>query len=391
MATSEKLKVLFLPAWYPHRGDPMLGLFVQRHAEAVSLYAEVSVLAVVSDPEAKEVYEAETRRDNGFTELIIYHRKFQSGSKILNTLVNGYRYINAHLAGWKILTQTMGRPDINHVHILTRAGLMALFFKIRHKTPYVITEHWSRYLPHHGGYGGGIHQKLTEKVVRNARGISTVSKALKNGMETHGLHHPNWPIIPNVVDTRRFQPLETKKSDRVRISHISCFEEQSKNMSGILRAAKKLHERGLEFDLIMIGDGPDKAQTEELAKELDMLDYVQFTGVLEDEELVQSMGACHFSVLFSHYETFAIVIPENLSLGIPVIAPDTGGIPEVLPEQFGKLIPPGDENALTDAMEYMYRHYGEYDAEAMHNYVEENFSIEEAGKQFLDFYKQALV
>jgi glycosyltransferase involved in cell wall biosynthesis len=390
MEDSEKLKVLFLPAWYPHRGDPMLGLFVQRHAEAVNLYAEVTVLAVVSDPEAKELYEAETRRDKGFTELIIYHRKFQSKSKWLNTLVNGYRYLNAHLAGWKILEQTIGRPDINHVHVLTRAGLMALFFKIRHKTPYVITEHWSRYLPHHGGYGGGIHQKLTEKVVRKSAGISTVSEALKKGMTDRGLQHNHWPIIPNVVDTRRFQIPESKKGSRIRISHISCFEEQSKNMSGILRAAKALRERGIDFELLMIGNGPDKQQTEALAKKMNMENYVQFTGILEGEELVEVMGSCHFSVLFSHYETFAIVIPENLSMGIPVIATNTGGIPEVLPENFGKLVPPGDESALTDAMEYMCRHYQDYDAEAMHNYVEENFSIEETGRRFIEFYRQAI-
>ena len=42
-------KVLFLSQWYPHRNDPMFGLFVQKHAEAVSLYCQVKVLYIQPD------------------------------------------------------------------------------------------------------------------------------------------------------------------------------------------------------------------------------------------------------------------------------------------------------------------------------------------------------
>ena len=391
MEATQNLKVLFLPAWYPHRGDPMLGLFVQRHAEAVKDYAEVSVLAVVADEKARQSYEVETKMDKGFTELIIYYKKHQSAFGFLSTFINGYRYLTAHLAGWKILQQTGFRPDINHVHILTRAGLMALYFKIRYGIPYVITEHWSRYLPHNRSYGGGVHQKLTEKVIRNAAGISTVSEALKKGMEDSGLHHSNWKIIPNVVDTKRFYPMTEKRdANKIRFSHISCFEEQSKNMSGILRAAKKLMDEGLDFELLMIGDGPDLRQTKELSEQLDLQKHIRFTGVLEGDELVNEMASCHFSVIFSHYETFAIVIPENLSMGIPVIATRVGGIPEVLPERFGKLVSPGNEDELAQAIKEMMRDYTQYDAEEMHEYVVENYSVEEIGKNFRAFYQTAL-
>ena len=391
MQNPEKLKLLFLPAWYPHRRDSMLGLFVQKHAGAISPFAEITVLAVVSEERKGESFEVETKMDKGFTEIIIYTKKFKSPIGFLNTLVNGIRYITAHLAGWKILEQTGFRPQLNHVHILTRAGLMALFFKIRYGIPFVITEHWSRYLPHHNGYGGGLRQALTRKVLKESKGISTVSKALKEGMNTRALNHPNWHIIPNVVDTRLFMPDGRNNSSPViRFSHISCFEEKSKNMSGILRAAKKLKDRGIAFELLMIGDGPDKTATEKLAAKLGLAEQVIFTGVLEGAELVDAMSTCSFSVLFSHYETFAIVIPENLSLGIPVIATRVGGIPEVLPEKYGILVPPGNEEALTKAMLYMIKNHNKYDREEMRNYVEENYSYEEVGKSFLEFYQSAL-
>ena len=391
METDQRLKVLFLPKWYPNRNDAMLGLFVQRHAIAVSEYADVSVLAVVSDENNKQLYEVETRVQDGITEILIYTKKYQSSIDVLNLIINGIRFLTAHLAGWRILEQTDNKPDINHVHILTRAGIMALFFKIRHSMPFIITEHWSRYLPHHNDYKGMFRKRLTKKVIKASKGISTVSNALKNGMEAMGLHHSNWQIIPNVVDTKMFQSNGSRpKDNRIRISHISCFEEQSKNMSGILRAAKALKDQGREFELVMIGDGPDWEQTKQYALELKLENSIRFTGVLEGQDLVDEMSRCQCSILFSHYETFAIVIPENLSMGIPVIATNAGGIPEVLPKEFGKLIPPNDEDALTKAMSYMMDHYQEYDVEAMRNYVEENYSYDEVGRRFVEMYERVI-
>ncbi|RLD63577.1 MAG: hypothetical protein DRI84_09515 [Bacteroidetes bacterium] len=370
----------------------MLGLFVQRHAIAVSEYADVSVLAVVSDERNKQVFEIETNVQDGITEILIYTKKYKSKIGILNTIVNGYRYLTAYLAGWKILEQIGNKPSINHVHILTRAGVMALFFKIRYGIPFVITEHWSRYLPHHGNYKGILRKHLTKKVLKASAGISTVSDALKIGMNAMDLQHSNWQIIPNVVDTKMFQSNgNSQKDKRIRISHISCFEEQSKNMSGILRAAKALKDQGKEFELLMIGNGPDWEQTKQYASELELGNSIRFTGVLEGHDLVDEMGKCQFSVLFSNYETFAIVIPENLSLGIPIIATDVGGIPEVLPSEYGKLVMPNDESALTKAMLFMMNHYQEYDAKAMRNYVEENYSYDEVGRRFVEIYEEILL
>ena len=391
MEEQQKLNVLFLPAWYPNRKDSMLGLFVKRHAIAVSKLVNLSVLSVIFEDKAKQIYEIETNMENGFSEILIYVKKYQSSFGFLNTFMNGYRYLMAHIAGWKILEKTNQKPDINHVHVLTRVGVIALYFKIRYKIPFVITEHWSRYLPHNNTYKGAIRKKLTEKVVHSSKGISTVSRALKKGMNDCELHHDNWIIIPNVIDTKLFQAnLNNSKMDIIRFSHISCFEEQSKNMSGILRAAKSLKEQGKKFELIMIGNGPDWEQTKQYAAKLKLGNSIRFTGVLEDQDLVDEMGKCRFSVLFSNYETFAIVIPENLSMGIPVIATDVGGIPEVLPTEFGKLVPPSDEDALTDAMNYMLTHCHEYDSKAMHTYVKENYSYDQVGKQFVEMYSKSL-
>lgn len=384
------LKILFLATWYPNRLDSMLGLFVKRHAIAVSRFANVTVVTVVSASKLEDVYEIETNSFTNLTEIIIYTRKAETSLAPFNVFVNAWRYLNAHIAAWKILQATDSVPDITHVHVLTRAGVMALLFKFRYKIPYVITEHWSRYLSHNNGYKGLLRKKLTEKVLNNSSGISTVSKALQVGMHKVNLYHKNWQIIPNVVDIKVFKPDFSLRSKKNRFSHISCFEEKSKNMSGILTAAKLLKDQKVDFELVMIGDGKDWQETVELADKMGLNDVVSFTGVLEGEALTTMMNSCLCSIIFSNYETFSIVIAENLACGIPVIATSVGGIPEVMPQEFGILIPPKDVTALVKAMKTMMSKASSYDKDAMINYVEENFSYSEVGFRFLKMYNEAL-
>ncbi len=385
------LKILFLATWYPNRYDAMLGLFVKRHAEAVSHYAKVIVVNVFSTDKIKAIYELETSVSNNITTIIIYTRRSKTFIKPLNTLINGLRYIKAQQAAWKILKATDSTPDITHVHILTRAGLVALFLKAKHKIPYLITEHWSRYLPHHGGYKGLLRKYLTKKVIENSAGVTTVSQALKEGMNRVGLTHSQWEIIPNVVDTSLFKPCPPDNNNHnYCFSHISCFEEQSKNMSGILKAAKILRDKGKEFEILMIGDGQDIEDNKTYSKKLGISNIIHYTGVLEGPELVKTMCQCNCSILFSNYETFAIVIPENIACGIPVIAPKVGGIPEVLPDKFGSLIAVGDINALAQEMESYIDKQHHFDTEAMIEYVEENYSYDEVGHRFFLLYQSAL-
>jgi hypothetical protein len=72
----KRIKLLFLSRWYPHRNDPMLGLFVQRHAEAVARTCDVTVLYVQDDANIKgKTFETETFCQNGVNTLIVYYKK----------------------------------------------------------------------------------------------------------------------------------------------------------------------------------------------------------------------------------------------------------------------------------------------------------------------------
>ena len=68
-----KLKVLYLPRWYPHRYDPMPGLFIERHARSVAGLVDVAVLYVHQDDKLKEARaEIEQVRDDELFQVKIY-------------------------------------------------------------------------------------------------------------------------------------------------------------------------------------------------------------------------------------------------------------------------------------------------------------------------------
>ena len=215
---------------------------------------------------------------------------------------------------------------------------------------------------------------------------------LKKAMNDRGLHNKTWEIIPNSIDTKLFQTESAQVDDDiVRVFHISCFEEASKNMSGILRAFDKALETNRKMELLMIGDGVDLEATKQIAKDLGINDKVVFTGVLEGKELIDTINSCKFSVLFSHYETFAIVIAESLAAEKPVIATRVGAIPEVLPKEFGIFVDDNDEKALANAILNMAENYMKYNSDAMREYSVENYDKEEVGHQLYQFYKKALI
>ncbi|NJK93829.1 MAG: glycosyltransferase family 4 protein [Bacteroidales bacterium] len=166
----------------------------------------------------------------------------------------------------------------------------------------------------------------------HSSGIATVSHALKTAMENKKLKHPNFVVVPNSVDTSRFVPgKELIKSPKKIFSHISCFDDAAKNITGIITAVDKLSRKRQDFELHIAGDGPDRAKIENHCTQLGLTGtFVFFEGLAEDHTLVEIYQKSLFTVLFSNYENMPVVIAESMACGVPVIATPVGGIPEIL-------------------------------------------------------------
>jgi glycosyltransferase involved in cell wall biosynthesis len=122
----------------------------------------------------------------------------------------------------------------------------------------------------------------------------------------------------------------------------------------LLEAAGMLKKRGVEFELVLGGDGGMRAELESRIADLGLKESVRITGWLTSAEVREQIVASRGLILPSFSEGLPVVIMEAMALQRPVIATFVGGIPElVLPGVTGWLVPPGSAEALADAMQQM--------------------------------------
>lgn len=116
----------------------------------------------------------------------------------------------------------------------------------------------------------------------------------------------------------------------------------------LLDAAKILAAQGQEFELLFIGDGPERANLEALAKQAPLTGRVRFAGRLAPAELDEELARARVVVAPSlGGEVFGLVVAENMQRGIPVIASDLGSFVEVVADA-GVTFRTGDVRSLAE-------------------------------------------
>lgn len=354
------MKVLFLSAWYPHRYDAMAGLFVRKHALAVSQYAEVCVLYMQPDENISEIEVTEETVGN-VHEVVVYHPFCPNA--LLKKVSKAVGFCRAFAQGFEAVKQHYGLPDVTHVNVLTRCGVLAWWLEKKYHIPYVVTEHWSRYLPQNFSYTGFLRKALTKRVLSKAHAVMPVCENLAKAMQRCGLQHGNYQVVPNVVDDCFFQTTHRVHvaGERFTLLHVSCFDEKSKNVLGTLRAFRQLIEVRKDVTFQMVGTGTGFEAARDLAEQLMFpADTISFTGELPPEEVCKAMSQADALVLFSNYENAPVVVSEALAMGVPVVASRVGGIPEMVVEGSGVLVEPGDEAALVEGMNRLLDNYNDY-------------------------------
>ena len=385
------MKILFLTRWYL----PFSGIFIGRHAQAVARYNELVVLAVLpgeknSGPET--VTEGNVQ-EPGFTVIRYFYKPSSCPIAMAARLFNLLKFISRSFAGYRYAAKQFGSFDIIHVHILTRAAISGFIISLFTRTPYIISEHWTRYIPENWGFTGLLRRMLTRMIVRNAAAVTTVSGFLKSAMEDCGLRNEKFVVIPNAVDTTLFIPaVNSAFMPKKRILHVSNFHERAKNLHGMLRAIKILRSQRQDFEVLFVGgDEPALSHVRKYASDLGLASPdVVFTGPIPAEKLAGVYRGSAFLLMFSNFESFSIVIPEAMACGLPVLATAAGGIPEYFSSKAGRLIPPGDEATLLENMNFMLDNYRLFDPEYSERFVENTFGLNTVGRQFDELYKSVL-
>lgn len=165
-------------------------------------------------------------------------------------------------------------------------------------------------------------------------------------------------VIPNGVDTGKFRKSPGFNRESMRraltggdypiITNVGRLFPQ-KAQHHLIEAATAILETLPTARFVLAGDGPLRAGLEALAQARGLGDHVLFLGFRDDVSDI--LAASDLFVLTSEQEGLPLAVLEALSLGCPVVSTAVGGVPEVVREGItGRLIPPGDTKALTEAI-----------------------------------------
>lgn len=197
-------------------------------------------------------------------------------------------------------------------------------------------------------------------MLRDAPAIFSVSDALRDAMVAKGILASKIITIPNGVNTDLFFVRDRAEArvelglplNRRIIVYVGRLSEE-KGLLTLIEAAAQLRDRGRDFFLCMIGDGPLLAQLRERIDALDLGKSVHLPGRQEHDVVATWFGACDVFCLPSLREGCPNVVIEALSSGRPVVASRVGGIPDMVTAETGILVDAenviGFVNALDEA------------------------------------------
>jgi len=178
---------------------------------------------------------------------------------------------------------------------------------------------------------------VSKFIAREARERLGISKEIK--------------VIPNFVDSDRFVPApcvdpEMLEKRDVVVTHISNFRPV-KRIEDLVYAMSIVTKEAPGARLVLVGNGPERHKIERLVDQLDIRRNVQFTGYRSD---VPNLLRCSdIVVLCSETESTPLTLLEGMSCGLPVVATDVGGIPEIVDDGVnGFLVPLKHPEAIAE-------------------------------------------
>ena len=378
---NRRKKILWLVSWYPNRDNPFDGDFIQRHAKAAAIYNDIYVL-FVTEADNLKVTETIINRYTGLTEEIIYYNRKRGP---IGKLLKQYQWFKHYKNAVTSYIQHNDLPDLVHVHIPWKAGLIGLWIKNKYGIPFIVTEHWgiyNRVLKDNYYTKPAYFKQIVKKTLEEAKVVTSVSKYLLDGLNKTAIIKSS-RLIPNVVDTSLFYRKDQKHA-QFSFIHVSNMVPL-KNVSEILIAFRKLvSEVPLNVQLIMIGNTDDKYVKE--AERMELLNKnIFFRGEIKYKDVAEEMQRSHCLILNSFIENAPCVISEALCCGLPVIATAVGGIPEMINVSNGYLIEPGMDNLLR-AMQSVLNEYERFDKQSISDNAKRKYGYNIISEKFADLY-----
>jgi glycosyltransferase involved in cell wall biosynthesis len=212
---------------------------------------------------------------------------------------------------------------------------------------------------HRSGLRVRLLRSTRTAALRRAGRIVVPSAYLREIALGWGLRPERVVVVPNPAPATSSVPPRDKARAALDVQGLAL------GTAGRLTAQKALGDglaalaRIRDVELLVLGDGPERAALEAEAVELGVADRVRFQGAGTREDVLRMFRAVDVVLLTSVWENLPHTLLEALAVGTPVIATAVGGIPEiVLDGENGLLVPAHDVDALVAAIERVVRDDG---------------------------------
>ena len=380
---------LWLPSWYPNTLSLYDGDFIQRHAKAAATFEKIVVLYVKKDTDGiitknkKEVI----NEFNNLTEIIIYYHPKKTAFPLINKAISFFKYYNIYFKALRNVVADFGKPRLIHAHVLLEVAIQALWFHKKYKTPIIVSEHWSGFITKGTESIEDVFflkRFFISRAFKKSKFVITVSDVLgKNIRKIFKINH--YQIIPNVVDTSIFYPVEKEINKVPTFIHVSNGTAL-KNIPLIIEAFELIKNQGHDFILQLIV--PNKKEVAELISKHQLNDYSIIHEEAPQMLIANYMRQSDAIILFSSFETFGCVVIEANACGIPAILSELAVFKEYGIENETALYAEKDnKHELAQSIIQFINNKNNFNKKNISERTHHLFSFNAVGKQFEALYK----
>lgn len=249
-----------------------------------------------------------------------------------------------------ILMIALNKVAALHVHVARRGSIWrkTVFMAIAYvsRIPFIQHLHSGGFHDYYARQCGPVGQSIIRFFLNRAHCLIVLSPqwlAYLNGLTTN----PDIRMIPNFVCVPEFRGQEDRELFTLLFLGKLTHE---KGIYDLIQAVSIIKDDFPALRLELCGNGDEKPVLEMISR-LDLHDRIQLNGWVSGSKKNELLRKATLFVLPSYYEGIPIGVLEAMAVGLPVIASDVGGLPEVVESGVeGLLVQPGDVRGLADAM-----------------------------------------
>jgi glycosyltransferase involved in cell wall biosynthesis len=235
-----------------------------------------------------------------------------------------------------------------HAHQFTPFLYTLLSGLLGRRPPVLFTEH-GRFFPDSSSWK---RRCLSHALLKRSDRIVAVGKAVQQALlDIERLPASQTRVIYNGIASYEPSPRPQNlrqlyhASESTTVMVLVARFDPIKNHALAVEAVHKLAASQLDVQLWLVGDGPQRAATEQLVDQYQLPNHVRFLG--ERRDVGDILRQADIALLTSHSEGIPLVLIEAMAAGLPVVATAVGGVPELIEHEVqGLLCPAGDLERL---------------------------------------------